>query len=189
MANFNIAYQRTIIKIEGEYNPGNGEAETYRGIDRGANPKWPGWAIIDAIKKESPGISVARMNAALAANTQLQADIQSFYKANYWDVLSLDAVSSQIKANALFDCSVNPCIIGVVKAAQIACNAIKQKSVSVDGDFGALTLACINALDEKLFDLAFCAVRQANYYERTRLTPSASQWLSSWLFRSARQLS
>lgn len=187
MADFNIAYRRTIIGIEGEYNPGIGEAETYRGIDRGANPRWPGWQIIDAIKKANPGITTPQMNAKLSVNADLQADIQRFYKMNYWDVISLDHVVSQIIANALFDCSVNPCIISVTKAAQIACNVVKPKALVVDGSFGAKTLVCLNTIDEKLFDIAFSGVRTADYYERTRLTPSMYQWLSSWLHRSARQ--
>jgi len=187
MADFQIAYKRTVLGIEGGYDPGTNEAETYRGIDRSQNPKWAGWNIIDAIKRGNAGLSTAQLNTILNGNAALQANVQAFYKSNYWDVLSLDKLSSQIKANALFDSSVNPCIIGVGKAAQIACNVVKPKALVVDGQYGPKTLACIDSLDEKGFDIAFSAVRSANYYERVRLTPSQLTWLPSWLFRSQRQ--
>jgi hypothetical protein len=50
MADYTKAFKITIIGNEGGYNPGIGEKETYMGIDRGANPHWPGWLIIDGIK-------------------------------------------------------------------------------------------------------------------------------------------
>ncbi|MDO3641986.1 glycosyl hydrolase 108 family protein [Mucilaginibacter sp. L3T2-6] len=193
MADFQIAYKRTVLGIEGGYDPGTNEAETYRGIDRSQNQHWPGWAVIDAVKAGNRSLTLAQLNTVLNGNNQLQANVQAFYKTNYWDVLSpgsllgLDPVMSQVKANALFDCSVNPCIIGVVKAAQIACNVVKPKALIVDGKYGAKTLACINSTNDKEFDLAFAAVRQANYYERVRLTPHDADWLASWLYRSQRQ--
>lgn len=187
MADFQTAYKRTVLGIEGGYDPGTNEAETYRGIDRSQNANWPGWAVIEAVKNGNHSLTIAQLNTVLNGNQQLQSNVQLFYKSNYWDVLSLDKITSQIKANALFDCSVNPSLIPVAKAAQMACNIVKPKALIVDCSYGAKTLACINIVDEREFDLALSAVRAANYYERVRLSPSMSQWLGSWLYRSQRQ--
>ena len=107
MADFLTAYAITILKNEGGYNPGTGEKETYRGIDRGANPDWLGWRIIDVYKRDNPGANTAKMNVILSQNNALQIYIQKFFKADYWDVVNLDQVTDQQLANNLFDCSVN----------------------------------------------------------------------------------
>ncbi len=182
MADFLTAFNIT-MQTEGGYNPGDGEAETYKGIDRSQNPNWAGWAVIYSVKTANPGASVSTLNSLFAADEELQADIQSFYKTGYWDTLGLDAITDQQVANALFDCNVNPCIITASKAAQMACNTVKQKSVTVDGAVGNLTRTCINSLPPDLYLTAFNGIRVANYYERVRLSPDMAQWLSSWLGR------
>lgn len=89
---------------EGLYNPGGkGILETYAGIDRGANPKWSGWPIIDALKPRS----TTAMNNALAVNKLLQEAIIKFYAANYWTPLRLSEIKDQQLANNIYDCSVN----------------------------------------------------------------------------------
>jgi len=182
MAAFITAFNIT-MQTEGGYNPGEGEAETYMGVDRSQNPNWGGWVIVTAIKAANPGASVNALDSLFQKNADLQTAVQNFYKVNYWDTLQLDTVNDQQVANALFDCSVNPCIISVSKVAQIACNTVAPKSVGVDGQVGTLTLTCINNLQPNLFVTAFNGIRVANYYERVNLTPADKQWLSSWLDR------
>lgn len=182
MADFKIAFDITML-TEGEYNPGIGESETYMGIDRSQNPNWLGWKAIDIIKSQYKNKSVADLNILFRTNIALQAQVQSYYKANYWDNLMLNNITDQQVASGLFDCSVNPCIITVSKAAQMACNVVKQKSVVVDGKFGNNSLNAVNSLPPNLYLTAFNGIRVADYYERTRLTPSMVQWLNSWLGR------
>jgi lysozyme family protein len=182
MADFITSFNIT-MQTEGGYNPGDGEAETYMGIDRSQNSGWSGWTVIDSVKAANPGASVSTLNTLFQANTDLQTDIQQFYKVNYWDTLQLDTVNDQQAGNALFDCSVNPCIIPASKAAQMACNVVAQRSVTVDGAVGPLTIGCINNLPPNLYVTAFNGIRTANYYQRVNLTPADAQWLSSWLGR------
>jgi lysozyme family protein len=182
MANFTTAFNIT-MQTEGGYDPGVGEAETYMGVDRSQNPGWSGWSTIDAINHENPGASVSTLDDLFAANAILQADIQQFYESNYWNPLQLTTINDQQVANALFDCSVNPCLTSVSNVAQIACNVVVQKSVTVDGEVGPLTISCINSLPPNLYVTAFNGIRVANYYERSRLTPADVQWLRSWLGR------
>jgi lysozyme family protein len=124
MANFELAFRKTVVGNEGGYNPGIGEKETYMGVDRGANPDWSGWKIIDNIKRATPGISDAKMNINLAQNAQLQVNIKAFYKAGYWDTVCLDQVTDQQLANNLFDCSVNQGEGRARRFMQIACNYV-----------------------------------------------------------------
>lgn len=182
MADFLTAFQIT-MQTEGGYNPGNGEAETYMGVDRSQNPNWNGWPAIDEIKAANPGASIATLNKLFAADQALQTNIQQFYKSGYWDNYQLSAITDQQAANAMFDCAVNPCLISMDSVAQIACNTMQHNAVDVDGKMGRITRGCINSLPPNLFVTAFNGIRVANYYERVRLTPANKQWLSSWLSR------
>ena len=184
MADFITAFNIT-MQTEGGYNPGIGEAETYMGVDRSQNADWNGWGAIDTIKQANPGADVPTLDNLFSADEGLQSDVQQFYEAGYWTSLQLDAVNDQQVANSLFDCSVNPCIISVSDAAQIACNILKHGSVTVDGQIGPNTLTGINALPPNLYLTAFNGIRVANYYERVKLTPADKEWLASWLGRCA----
>lgn len=183
MADFIKAYAIT-MQNEAGYNPGNGEAETYKGIDRSQNKTWPGWAIIDAVKKTKP----KSMNIELAKNLTLQMDIQLFYQKNYWNPLRLSDVHNQSIANAMFDCSVNPCIDTASEVLQKSVNAVKIDHLKVDGNVGPATIAAVNKIDaagrsKELYD-AIKAIRVANYEERVQRTPSMKQWLSGWIKRT-----
>ena len=182
MADFLTAFQIT-MQTEGGYNPGTGEAETYRGVDRSQNPNWSGWPVIDQVNAENPGASVSTLNGIFAANQALQTNVQQFYEANYWNPSQLSTINDQQVANAMFDCAVNPCIINMSRVAQMACNTVQPKAVKVDGQLGNLTRTCINSLPPDLYVTAFNGIRVANYYERVRLTPNNAEWLGSWIGR------
>lgn len=183
MADFTIAYRKTVLGNEGGYNPGIGENETYMGIDRAMNKHWSGWQIIDHIKAAMPGVSVARMNMLLNTNAQLQSNIATFYKVNYWDTMRLDDINDQQVANNLFDGSVNPCIEPAAKVFQMACNEVKQGCLKEDGVIGSASIACINSLDAKhVFDI-INAIREGNYRQEVVINPHKKQWLPVWLKR------
>jgi len=152
MADFKQAFRITILGNEGGYNPGIGEKETYMGIDRGANPTWSGWLIIDTIKTNNPGLTTSKISLLLSQNISIQATIEKFYKANYWDTVNLDNVKDQQLANNLFDCSVNQGEGMARKLMQISCNyviatlKVAIKPLILDGKIGKLTLAVFNSL-------------------------------------------
>jgi len=183
MAQFEIAYKITVFGNEGFYNPGNGEAETYEGLDRSQNPDNPIWPIIDRIKAAIPCISIAEMNRALAANAQVQAAVKNFYIARYWDVLHLNDITDQQVANNLFDCSINPCIESAARVMQEAVNTIKPGALVVDGKAGPLTVAAVNGIDAEMVFNAINAIRKANYEKRVQLSPKMAPWLRVWLNR------
>ena len=182
MADFEKAFRITILGNEGGYNPGIGEEETYIGVDRGANPHWIGWRIIDNIKAAQPGISTAKMNVTLATNNQLQAEIRTFYKANYWDTVKLDNVIDQQLANNLFDCSVNQGDGIARKFMQGACNIVLTatnaaiKLLVIDMVVGPGTLSAINTLPAaKLMD-EINALRWARYQK----SKGFAEWGDVW---------
>jgi len=182
MADFIKAYKITILGNEGGYNPGIGEKETYRGIDRGANPQWNGWPIIDTIKKSNPGLSISKMNVLLSQNLSLQTNIEHFYKASYWDTVSLDQVTDQQLANNLFDCSVNQGEGMARKFMQAACNyvivAVKSttKLLVVDKKIGLATLNALNTLPPVEINAEINAEREASY----RKDAGYAEWGKVW---------
>lgn len=184
MAKYNLAFAKTITGNEGGYNPGIGEKETYMGIDRGANPHWSGWPIIDLVKRSSPGLSTSKMNVILSQNISLQANIVSFYKANYWDTVNLDNVNDQQLANNLFDCSVNQGEHLARKFMQIACNYVMEtmkislsiKPLEIDCAIGKLTISCFNALPPAALNAEINAEREASY----RTDRGYAQWGKVW---------
>lgn len=184
MADFKKAFVITVISNEGGYNPGIGEKETYKGIDRGANPGWSGWMIIDAVKKANPGLNTGKMNLILSQNLSLQANIEAFYKLNYWNPLQLDLVNDQQLANNLFDCSVNQGCGRAARFMQIACNYVMEalkvsagiKPLTVDGIVGKLTLSCFNNLPPAQLNTEINAEREASY----RSDHGYAQWGKVW---------
>jgi lysozyme family protein len=182
MADFITAFKITILGNEGGYNPGIGEKETYMGIDRGANPGWDGWNSIDAIKKNNPGLSTGKMNLILSQNLGLQANIEKFYKANYWDTVSLDNVKDQQLANNVFDCSVNQGTGLAGKFMQVACNyvitayKVAVKPLIIDRQVGRLTLAVFNGLPAAQLNAEINAEREASY----RSDSQYAEWGKVW---------
>jgi lysozyme family protein len=182
MADFTKAFKITVTGNEGSYNPGNGEKETYSGIDRGANPQWSGWAIIDAIKANHTRITISQVDALLSQNTALQSNITHFYKANYWDTVNLNKVADQQLAGNLFDCAVNQGEGLARKFMQIACNdviaAIKSpiKPLITDRIIGPATLAAFNALPPAALNAQINALRWASY----KIDAGFAEWGEVW---------
>ena len=121
MANFQTAFSIT-MGHEGGYanNQADAGGETYKGIARNFNPDWSGWRLIDAAKKQIGVLS--NIDAVLAKNAELQADVLAIYKLDYWDVNRLDAIINQDIANRLFDIGVNSGVGTAAKTLQEALN-------------------------------------------------------------------
>jgi len=83
---------------EGGYvnDPHDAGGETYRGIARKFEPSWPGWPVIDRVKKVTP---IPRYYTS----PDLDKLAQPVYKKKYWDSIGADFIKSQAVANQLFD--------------------------------------------------------------------------------------
>lgn len=96
MAEFLAAHRKTAVSEGGYANvSGDRGGETYKGIARNFWPKWAGWVIVD---KHKP----LKHNAKIK-DTELESLVNQFYKRNFWDVLSGDAIDDQETAYKLYD--------------------------------------------------------------------------------------
>ena len=116
MANFNIAFKRTVASEGGYVNdPDDKGKETYMGISRVYHHKEVMWNVIDVAKKYHSG---KVLNYVLKESSVVQNNVKSIYKKEYWDVLHLDEVNNQRIANEIFDDAVNRGVKAAVKSIQ-----------------------------------------------------------------------
>jgi lysozyme family protein len=170
MANFIIAFNLT-SRYEGglSNNPEDNGKLTYMGIASAYFPNWVGWGIIkQAITKNE--------TESLRINQQLNEMVQSFYKNNFWNPLSLDKINDQQIANAVYDFGVNAGITTSAKRLQTACN------VAADGQIGNETIDAVNKGNAKEIYNNFNGLRK-QYYQTIAEHPGQSQFLASWLNR------
>lgn len=111
MADFDPALQKTLATEKGWANvPGDHGGETYQGIARNFHPDWPGWSIIDAVKRSlhlSPNLVHSdTLDHNLASQSALPGMVADFYRTNYWNPLNLDS-QVQAVAEKVFDIAVN----------------------------------------------------------------------------------
>jgi lysozyme family protein len=146
MAIFEPAFNLT-MKAEGGYanDPLDAGGETYKGVARKYNAGWSGWVAIDGVKKTKP----ASLNAALAADANLQQAIRHFYQVNYWDVNRTGDIHDQQLANQVFDTAVN---CGTGSAARFLQEAA---GVTVDGQVGQKALPLLTRPNLLIFTTNF----------------------------------
>lgn len=189
MANFSDYFPK-LLRYEGNYchsanDPGG---ETYRGIARKYNGKWPGWATVDAVKQSLHLVSPvakpswAALSAALSANPKLSADIKAFYQAHYWDPLRLNEVGSQSIAEQLADHGVNA---GLSRPAKMLQYLLKTQfgasHLKVDGKVGPQSIAALNDVLPELFYPSLIELRRAHYYYRAGSPLSSTPNMAHWV--------
>lgn len=146
MADFAAAFELTSAHEGGYVNdPVDRGGETYRGIARVHHPDWTGWATIDA-RRGRPGFP-----RSLGREQGLQAAVQAFYKAAYWDRFRGDALPDQAVANELYDTAVNMGVRRAVRFLQSSLNLLNRDQrdyadLVVDGWFGDRTLTTLQTL-------------------------------------------
>jgi len=180
MAQFLQAFKITMGN-EGGYsnNPNDRGGETYAGIARNYWPDWSGWSVVENTKSQSP----ANLDAALRANSNLQAAIEAFYKTNFWDVISLDNLTSQQTANQLFDTAVNMGTGTAARFLQEGVNNLKPGTLAIDGAVGPHTITAANATNvESLYDQVI-QLRKDRYLQIIAANPSQAQFEHSWFSR------
>jgi lysozyme family protein len=184
MANFATAHAIT-ARFEGGYanSPIDSGGETMLGVSRNNFPHWPGWPIVDALKKQ-PGFPTTAN-----ANTRLKELSAAFYKENFWDVFRLDEVHNQAIANEVFDTAVN---MGTARAAnflQRAINVTNRRAqfapdIQADGKIGPATIAALNAHKRPQLVLKVLNALQGEFYVRlAERKPDQEAFMESWLSR------
>ena len=150
MADFSKAYAFLVTK-EGSLSdhPADYGGQTYFGIARRFWPNWDGWQYVDA----------NQWNLA-------QALVPSFYKEEYWDTIKGDLINSQLIANRLFEQAVNSNAMMVTKNLQEICNALAihdNAVIAEDGKMGPGTMARLNAMSSKQYEIAIEFALRAKY--------------------------
>lgn len=143
MAEFKEAFKIT-LGHEGGYsdNVKDRGGETYKGVARNIWPDWPGWEIVNRIKR-AWGME-GNLNQMLANNAELQEQVQRFYRDNFWRPAQLKQLDQAV-ANEIFDTGVNQGLGSAVKYLQKALNKLNRNgkdypNIAEDGGLGPATL-------------------------------------------------
>lgn len=163
MSDFLPAFEATML-AEGGYVLHNVPADrggmTFAGISRKNWPQWRGWIDIDA------------------GSTPEAQDVRAFYHEKFWLPLRMSEVADQKVAATIYDFAVNAGTGIAVKLAQIVVGT------TPDGRMGPKTLAAINAMDSRLFILAYALAKVARYRDIIARDKTQLKFISGWLSRT-----
>lgn len=149
---------------------------TFYGIYKYAHPSWAGWdKVLKAI--EATG-DLEKASVILSKDNGLKELVYKFYKAEFWDVMKLDSIKDNIKANEMFIFGVNAGHHNAIKAAQ------KLVGVSIDGIIGEKTIRAINDYDTLAFDLGYDRLEVAYYQSLIEKNPSLAINERGWIRRA-----
>lgn len=166
MSDYLPAFERMLAN-EGGYKltdiKGDRGRQTFAGIARRLNPKWPGWIRIDA------------------GSTPTAEMVRDFYRVEYWDRLRCGSIVNQKVAQSLFDFGVNAGVATSAKLAQIVVG------VTPDGQIGLKSLAAINNMESDLFILAFSLAKIARYRDIVTKDRSQAKFLLGWINRTLKE--
>jgi len=187
MADF-LTYFKILRGNEGGYcnRPTDTGGETYRGIARNSNPQWSGWPLVDATKARlyPGGVTPADwepLSLVLEADPAVGDQVLALYKADYWNTLNLDQVTSQSVANQVADHGVNS---GVGRAAMMVRYLLATEfgqTLAAEGELDPQVVALLNGVDQAHFYARFVAMRQAFYdYLADSFTPATAEALAAW---------
>ncbi|HNO71458.1 MAG TPA: putative peptidoglycan-binding domain-containing protein [Bacteroidia bacterium] len=116
--------------------------------------------------------------ANLVNKIELNAEIEHFYRVNYWDKIKGDEIKDQRVANSIFDFAVNA---GVTTSSVLA-----QKVVGVkeDGVLGGDSLTAINNQPADQFISAFTVAKIARYISIVKKRPANQKYFYGWIRRA-----
>lgn len=199
MADFSVAYER-VRAFEGGWadDPADRGGETYAGISRRHWPSWYGWNLVDAAKKLPARRQGARtFSRYLEGLDALQTAVRTWYRAQWWDRLGLDALP-QALAGEIFEQSVNLGKAGAGRKIQRVCNAFNYDKATgqrlfpdlvEDGILGPRSLAALATLiqrrvAEEALVRALNAMQAAHYIELAAKNPGQRRFTDGWLRRT-----
>lgn len=173
MADFKPAFNKVIVNEGGYVNdPHDTGGETYKGVARNMNRNWAGWAIIDALRHKPD------FPKSLDRSVDLQIEVEKIYKANYWNPIGGDTITSNTVAFSIFDFAVNA---GVGTSAKLAQMVV---GVTADGKIGPGSVDAINKMDEDHFLSAFTVAKIVRYYKICEARPTNRKFFYGWVRRA-----
>lgn len=176
MANFDKAYSRTAV-LEGGYNPNDKGSVSVFGIRRKNNPSWDGWAKFDSLKNS--GMDDTKIQKAIMSDEALKKSAKSYFKANYWDSMKLNAVKDDDVAFEIFDHGVNA---GIGTSAKIV-----NKSFGI-GNSSSMSPSSISIINSNGKDAKKrIQSSRTEYYKSLGDENNISGWLKRIGFGSSQQ--
>jgi lysozyme family protein len=145
---------------------------TFMGIYKSAHPDWSGWKYIDACVKKYSG-DVKDASEELYYNDDMRTLVGAFYQNKFWEAMRLSQINSQHIAEEMFIFGVNVGIKTSIKAAQ------RCAGVEDDGLIGSVTIAALNSVDERQFDVEFD--QEEVYYYESLGNP---RYINGWINRA-----
>lgn len=188
MADFNKAIKK-VLASEGGYSndPDDIGRETYCGISRRFWPKWEGWKLIDAWKKNKP----IKMNTKFK-NYHLNDLVEAFYWDHFWRHLKCEQIQNQSVAETLFDHAVNCGKRPAVRLLQSRINLYytAPNQLFIDGLIGPKTLGSLRTVlgIEKNFPNELIRDRVKDYFSKCEQKKNKYKWLKGWINRSLKSL-
>lgn len=179
MADFRLFLSK-LDANEGGYanDPRDIGGETYRGIARKFHPTWPGWARIDAEKRAKGGTLPNNYRVKDAA---LDAAVDAFYKATFWDVVGGDRIRHQPLAELFADSAVGGIPLAVKMMQRTLRSLPFRQNVAVDGKVGPQTLNAMNAVDARQLHNVYKEARRSYYLYRVGQLPTSSPWYTFFI--------
>ena len=107
-------------------------------------------------------------------------EVKNIYKKLYWDKMKLDLCEKHYIAMIAFDQAVNR---GVMNSAMMVQDAV---GVSADGLVGKITMAAINASDERTVVIKMIKSSQLAYARIVKNNPSQAVFIEGWIARTHR---
>lgn len=173
MAEFTQAFQ-LMIAHEGGYvnDPDDPGGETYKGVARKIHSKWDGWTKVDMLKRQ------AGFPGNLDKDTELQQDVEDFYRINFWNKIKGDDITDQEVANSIFDFGVNA---GTGTSASLAQMVIGAKA---DGVIGPVSIDMLNKFNPEHFLASFTVAKIARYISIIKKRPTSRKYFYGWVCRA-----
>ncbi|GIX08143.1 MAG: hypothetical protein KatS3mg115_2546 [Candidatus Poribacteria bacterium] len=187
MAEFEPAYER-LLRAEGGYvnDPTDPGGETYAGISRRSFPQWPGWPLVEALKRDPDFPQV------LGRDPQVQLQVRIFYEREFWAPLRGPELPSQRTAEFLLQMAVNLGARRAVRIFQRSCNLLNDQErlfsdLAVDGLIGPKTLGAVSRIvaagwEEPLLQL-LAIFQGERYIALVERDPALRRFLRGWLSR------
>lgn len=181
-ADYQASFKTVMINEGGYVNDHTDRGgETYMGISRKAFPAWRGWLVVDNARK-APGFPQSL--------SVLKADVQQFYKENFWDRNRLSEIKDASLALELFDTGINMGVVTAAKFLQRALNLLNRNGRSypdtpVDGVIGraTITLANEHKNPRQLYAL-LNTMQGAKYINICEADPTQEKYMYGWLART-----
>jgi lysozyme family protein len=182
---FDDVYYNYTKGFEGGYanDPLDSGGETFRGISRVSNPKWPGWKMIDAAKRKV-GSTAKAIDKYFADDSEIDKLVVQIFKLNYWHPLDGTPELPDLVKQKVFDTFVNMGLPNAIKILQRALNALGEQ-LKIDGKLGPLSRKAALGYQEDMILKQYSRYQTIYYESLIAKKPKYAKFRAAWMRRAA----